>query len=70
MKMSADSSEKMMAAYQLLGQGAISVSSLAHVFTLLKGLHPELDKKLFVYQKAFDTLQKLQSGDAFCRTLA
>lgn len=55
--------EKMMSAYQLLGQDILSISTFEHIRVLLKGMHPEVDKRLEICSKAFATIQKMQSGD-------
>lgn len=55
--------EKMMAAYELLGQGSISVAALENVRTLVKGIHPGIDEKLSVCSKTLDTLLKIQGAD-------
>lgn len=58
-----DTHKKMMSAFQLLDTQNLSLSSFNHVVTILKGIHPELDKKLEVCEVALDKFQKIQSGD-------
>lgn len=55
--------EKLNSAYELLQGGTISLDAFSQVITLLKGLHPELDKKLAVSSELLNKLQKIQSGD-------
>lgn len=63
MKFTSDSNQKLNSALQLLSGADISVSSFANILTLIKGIHPEIDKKLAVCSQALDKVQKLQSGD-------
>ncbi len=68
MKLPEDSHKKMMAVYDLLSQGSISVAAFESVRTLVKGLHPGIDKKLEIASKALDVLQKIQAGDVISLT--
>src|ERR1700682_4101940 len=63
MQMPPDTHEKVISVYQLLQGETISISTFEHVRTILKGLHPKVDKKLEICSKALDKLQKIQSGD-------
>lgn len=63
MRIPSDTHEKMMSAYQLLGQDIISIGAFEHVRVLLKGVHPKIDEKLEICSRAFATIQKIQSGD-------
>lgn len=63
MKLPSDTQEKMMSAYQLLGQDIISINSFEHIRKLVKGVHPGIDEKLEICSKALNKLQKLQSAD-------
>jgi len=58
-----DAQSRMQSAYQLLLGDTFSVKTIEHIGVLLKGIHPEIDKKLSVCTKALNTLQKIQSGD-------
>lgn len=58
-----DTHKKMLSAYQLLRDGTISVSTFEHIRTIVKGIHPEIDKKMEICSHAFDKLQKIQSAD-------
>lgn len=68
MKLPPDSHEKMMTAYQMLGQDMLSISMFENIRILLKGVHPEIDKKLEICSKALSILQKIQSGDVVTLT--
>lgn len=63
MRFPSDKHEKMMSAYQLLQTDSISLATFEHIRTLIKGFHPELDKKLEMCSQALDKLQKIESGD-------
>src|SRR5260221_7276345 len=63
MKIPTDAKEKLNAAYELLQGPILSYGTFHHIHTLVKGLHPEVDKKLEIASKAFIVLQKLQEGD-------
>ncbi len=59
---------KMTSAYQLLQGADISVSTFEQIHTLLKGIHPELDKKLAICSQALAHVNKLQTGDIITLT--
>ncbi len=40
-----DTHQKMMSAYELLQNGSLSIDTFEHIRTILKGLHPGIDKK-------------------------
>lgn len=63
MKFSRDAHEKMMSVYNLLSQDGISLSSFEHINTILKGIHPDLDKKLEACQKALHVVEKVMEAD-------
>lgn len=63
MRIPTDTRERMNSAFQLLTGVEISVNTFEHVRSLIKGIHPVLDKKLEICSKALDKLQKVQSGD-------
>lgn len=63
MDISQDTHKKMLSAYNLLAQDAISLSSFGHISTLLKGIHPDIDEKLAICEKAVSNLQKVLDGD-------
>lgn len=60
--------DKINAAYELLQGGTISLDAFSQVVTLLKGLHPELDKKLAVSSELLGKVQKIQNGDVISLT--
>ena len=68
MNISSDAHKKLMAAYELLTGASLSVDSFEHIHTVIKGIHPELDKKLEVCAAALDGLQKIQSLDVISLT--
>src|SRR5260221_10013633 len=63
MQFSSENHEKIVSAYSLLQGATLSVDTFEHVHTLLKGLHPTLDKRLGECSKALDKFQKIQAGD-------
>lgn len=63
MHLQSETHKKVMAAYLLLQQDSISISTFENIHTLLKGFHPGIDKKLDACSKALDKLHKFQSGD-------
>ncbi len=63
MRIPSATNEKMMSAYQLLQEETINVSTFEHIRTIVKGIHPEVDKKLEICSQALSKLQKIQSGD-------
>jgi len=68
MNLPSNSHSRLMSAYQLFESNSISISTFEHIRTLIKGLHPELDKKLETCSKALTTLQKFESGDIISLT--
>lgn len=57
------SHEKINAAYNLLQEDVLSLAAFSQVVTLLKGIHPTLDKKLAISSELLEKLQKVQNGD-------
>ena len=58
-----DANERINAALQLLTGSELSISTFESIRKLIKGLHPELDKKLQVCSEALDKLQKIENAD-------
>lgn len=58
-----DVQQRIQAGYQLFMHPGISRDTFESVRTLLKGINPELDKKLSVCADALSTLEKVQKGD-------
>lgn len=55
--------EKINSALLLLQGETISLDTFSQVVTLLKGIHPEIDKKLAVSSEILSKLQKIQNCD-------
>lgn len=55
--------EKIKSAYELLKGETISLETFSNIITLLKGIHPELDKKLAVSSELLSKLKKIQNVD-------
>lgn len=55
--------DKISASYQLLQGSSISISTFEQVRILLKGIHPEVDRKLVACSRALARVQKVQVGD-------
>ncbi|HSW98120.1 MAG TPA: hypothetical protein VLF89_09920 [Candidatus Saccharimonadales bacterium] len=58
-----DAHKKLNAAFELLQGPALSYSTFHNVHILIKGLHPDIDKKLESCSKALIFIEKLQEGD-------
>ncbi len=63
MRMPEDTHKRIMSAYELLQSGSISIDTFEHIRTILKGLHPGIDKKLEACSKALGKIEKIGSGD-------
>ncbi len=63
MNISTSTHEKINAAYLLLQTDRITIDAFEHVRTVLKGIHPDIDRKLDVCSKLLGKLKKVQSGD-------
>jgi len=68
MKLPSDTQEKMLAAYQMLQVPSLSVATFEQVRTMVKGIHPGIDKKLELCSKAISKMQKIQQMDVISLT--
>ncbi|HEX8964805.1 MAG TPA: hypothetical protein VF820_00040 [Patescibacteria group bacterium] len=63
MRIPSDTHEKILAAFQMLQGSTISVSTFENIRTIVKGISPEIDKKLEICSKALDKVQKIEQMD-------
>jgi hypothetical protein len=68
MKIPQDGHVRMKSAFDLLSTPSISFSTFEQVRALIKGLHPEIDRKLEICSKALANVQKIQTGDIISLT--
>src|SRR5258708_18858797 len=63
MRIPEDTHKRIMSAYELLQSGSISIDTFEHIRTILKGIHPGIDKKLEACSEALGKIEKIESGD-------
>ena len=63
MNIHSDTHQKIMSAYHLLQEDIMSISAFENIRTIVKGIHPDIDRKLEVCSKALSKLQKIEAGD-------
>lgn len=64
-----DIQKRMTAAHRLLIEPTITRQTFEHIRTIIKGIHPHIDKKLDGSSRLLSDLEKLQKGEVIQFTL-